>query len=155
METEALTQRIPPEVVADLVSLAWQTFVGSELVPVEPVQSRDTEAVMCSSISIGGPWSATVVLHFSRELAFAGTATVLGMEVAELEEADVRDILGELANIVGGNVKGFVSDSDSDWSLSLPVVSDGMQSVPGSKLATEVAFLCDGGHIGCQIREHA
>lgn len=155
METDQLTQRIPPEVVADLVSLAWQTFVGTELIPVEPTASSTTEAVMCSSISIGGPWSATVVMHFSRTLAFAGTATVLGMEADEVEEADVRDILGELANIVGGNVKGFVSDDHNDWTLSLPVVSDGFQSVPGSRLATEVVFDCGGARIGCQIREMA
>ena len=153
MDTEELTQRIPPEVVADLVSMAWQTFVGSELETIEAVPAGE-QPVMCASISIGGPWSATVVLYFSRVIAFSGTATVLGMEPGEVEEADVRDIIGELANIVGGNVKGFVSDADSDWSLSLPVVSDGMLSVPGSRLATEVLFLCDGEFLGCQIREH-
>ena len=154
METDELTQRIPPEVVADLVSMAWQTFVGSELEIVEAVPAAE-QPIMCSSISIGGPWSATVVLYFSRAIAFSGTATVLGMEPDELDEADVRDIIGELANIVGGNVKGFVSDADSDWSLSLPVVSDGMLSVPGSRLATEVLFICDGEFLGCQVREHA
>ena len=153
METDELTQRIPPEVVADLVSMAWQTFVGSELETVEAVPAGD-RPIMCSSIAVGGPWSATVVLYFSRAIAFSGTATVLGMEPDEVDEADVRDIIGELANIVGGNVKGFVSDADSDWTLSLPVVSDGTLSVPGSRLATEVVFLCDGEFIGCQIREH-
>ena len=155
METDELTQRIPPEVVADLVSMAWQTFVGTELEMIEAVAAADQAPVMCSSISIGGPWSATVVLYFARKIAFSGTATVLGIDADELEEADVHDIIGELANIVGGNIKGFVSDSDSDWTLSLPVVSDGMQSVPRSRLATEVLFLCDGEFIGCQVREHA
>jgi chemotaxis protein CheX len=154
METDELTQRIPPEVVADLVSMAWQTFVGSELEIVEAVAAAE-QPIMCSSISIGGPWSATVVLYFSRAIAFSGTATVLGIEPDDLDEADVRDIIGELANIVGGNVKGFVSDADSAWSLSLPVVSDGMLSVPGSRLATEVLFICDGEFLGCQVREHA
>ena len=155
METDELTRRIPPEVVADLVSMAWQTFVGSELEMVEAVAAAEHGQVMCSSISIGEAWTATVVLYFSRKIAFSGTATVLGMEPDELDEGDVRDIIGELANIVGGNIKGFVSDADSDWTLSLPVVSDGMQSVPGSRLATEVLFLCDGEFIGCQVREHA
>lgn len=155
MDTDELTQRIPPEIVADLVSLAWQTFVGSELVPVEAAGPADPDRVVCSSISIGGPWSATVLFHCSRHLAVVGAAAVLGMEPDELEEADMLDIIGELANIIGGNVKGFVSDADSEWSLSLPVVSEGMQTVPGSRLATEVAFVCDGDLVGCQIREHA
>jgi len=132
-----------------------QTFIGTELVPVDAVGPTEPESVVCSSISIGGPWSATVLFHCSRTLACSGAATVLGMTLDELEEADMLDIIGELANIIGGNVKGFVSDADSEWSLSLPVVSDGMQTVPGSRLATEVAFLCDGELIGCQVREHA
>jgi chemotaxis protein CheX len=154
METDELTQRVPQEVVADLVSMAWQTFVGSELEIVDAVASPDRQQVLCSSIAIGGPWSATVVLYFARSLAFAGTATILGIEPDELEEADVHDTIGELANIVGGNLKGFVSDTDSEWSLSLPVVSEGMQSVPGSRLATEVIFRCGGELLGCQLREH-
>ncbi len=155
MDTDELTQRIPPEIVADLVSLAWQTFVGSELIPVETGAPIDPDQMVSSAISIGGPWSATVVLHCSRVLARNGAASVLGMEPAELEDADMLDIVGELANIIGGNVKGFVSDADSEWSLSLPVVSEGMQSVPGSRLATEVAFLCEGETISCEVREHA
>lgn len=155
MDTDELTQRIPPEIVADLVSVAWQTFVGTELVPVEAVGPTDPDSVVCSAISIGGPWSATVLFHCNRVLAREGAATVLGMDPDEMDEADMLDIIGELANIIGGNVKGFVSDSDSEWSLSLPVVSEGMQIVPGSRLATEVAFMCDGQLIGCQIREHA
>lgn len=155
METDELTQRIPPEVVADLVSMAWNTFVGSELELIEAVPDVEQRPVMCSSIAIGGPWSATIVMYFTRELAFSGTATVLGMEPDELDPADVRDIIGELANIVGGNIKGFVSDADAEWTLSLPVVSESMQTVPGSRLATEVLFVCDGEFIGCQVREHA
>jgi chemotaxis protein CheX len=156
MDTDELTQRIPPDVVADLVSTAWQTFVGeTDMIPVEATSPAPGANVLCSSIAIGGPWSATLLLHCTSNLARVATATVLGMELDELDPADVRDIIGELANIVGGNVKGFVSDADSEWTLSLPVVSEGIQSVPGSRLATEISFLCQGELIGCQIREHA
>lgn len=155
MDTDELTQRIPPEIVADLVSLAWQTFVGTELIPVETGGPVDADQMVSSAISIGGPWAATVVFHCSMTVARIGAATVLGMEPAEMEDSDVLDIVGELANIIGGNVKGFVSDADSEWSLSLPVVSEGMQLVPGSRLATEVAFLCEGEPISCEVREHA
>ena len=156
MDTDELTQRIPPEVIADLVSMAWQTFVGEcYMEPVEPESLPDGADIVCSSISIGGPWSATLLLFCSAELAASTTAAVLGMEPDEVEQADVHDIVGELANIIGGNIKGFVSDSSGEWSLSLPVVSAGMHTVPGSRLATEIAFRCDGQLLGCQIREHA
>lgn len=153
MQTGELTYGAAPEVVAELVSMAWSTFVGCELAQVdEHVTSND---VMCASISISGPWSATLLLYCDRVVASASTASVLGMDPAEVEQADVRDIMGELANIIGGNLKGAVSDDNTAWKLSLPVVSDGMQTVPGSKLTTELAFIGPWGTIGCQVREHA
>jgi CheY-specific phosphatase CheX len=153
MQTGELTYGAAPEVVAELVSMAWSTFVGSELAQIDDMVAM--EHAMCSSISIHGPWSATLLLFCDAQVAFASTASVLGMEPGEVEKADVLDIMGELANIIGGNLKGAVSDDNVAWKLSLPVVSDGMQTVPGSKLTTELAFIGPWGTIGCQVREHA
>jgi chemotaxis protein CheX len=153
MQTGELTYGAAPEIVAELVSMAWSTFVGSELAPIDDVVS--TDHVMCSSISIHGPWSATLLLFCDEQVAVASTAAVLGMEIHEVEKADVLDIMGELANIIGGNLKGAVSDDQAAWKLSLPVVSEGMQTVPGSQLTTELGFIGPWGSIGCQVREHA
>ena len=153
MQTGELTYGAAPEMVAELVSLAWSTFVGNEIGRVDDEVA--TTDVMCSSISIHGPWSATLLLYCQQQVATASTASVLGMDPAEVEQGDVRDIMGELANIIGGNLKGAVSDDNATWKLSLPVVSDGMQTVPGSKLTTQLAFIGPWGLIGCQIREHA
>ncbi|MCB0998687.1 MAG: chemotaxis protein CheX [Acidimicrobiales bacterium] len=153
MQTGELTHGAAPDVVAELVSLAWSTFVGCELAPTDEVNHG--ERVMCSSISIHGPWSATFLLYCDTEVATASAASVLGMDPSEIESADVRDIMGELANIIGGNLKGAVSDDHTSWKLSLPVVSDGMQTVPGSKLTLELGFVGPWGSIGCQVHEHA
>ncbi len=153
MQTGELTYGAAPEMVAELVSMAWSTFVGCEIAPIDDVVP--TDSVMCSSIAITGPWSATLLLYCDRTIATTTTAAVLGMDPAEVEQADVRDIMGELANIIGGNLKGAISDDSGEWKLSLPVVSDGMQTVPGSKPVAELAFIGAWGTIGCQVREHA
>jgi chemotaxis protein CheX len=153
MSNDQITCTPSPELVGDLVSLAWSTFVGTEVFQVESF-ALDGD-IVCSSISIGGPWSATVLLFCRRELADRCTSTVLGLEPSELADEDVHDIMGELANIIGGNLKGIVSDPDHTWTLSLPVVSNGMQTVPGSRLVTDLLVLCDGEPLGCHVREHA
>jgi chemotaxis protein CheX len=154
MATSQHALLIPAEVVSELVQLAWQSFFGSELESIEPDPIVGDD-VVCASISIGGPWNATLLLHCARPLARGGTAAMLDIEPAELADADVHDIMGELANIIGGNLKGVVSDGDAAWTLSLPVVSNSLQTVPGSKLAVHVGFLSDGESIGCQVFEHA
>ncbi len=43
-------------------------------------------------------------------MAVASTASVLGMALHEVETAEPFDIVGELADIIGGHCKGAVSD---------------------------------------------
>ncbi|MCU1397239.1 MAG: hypothetical protein JWN62_348 [Acidimicrobiales bacterium] len=149
------TSNISPWAIADtldeLVSLAWTTFIGSDLVRVD---ARDLGPdVVCASISISGPSSATVLFFAEPALARWATSVVLDSPPVELSDADIHDVFGEIVNIVGGNVKGVVSDGEQQWALSLPVVSNAMQSAPGSRPAAVTCFLAEGGTMGCQILE--
>jgi hypothetical protein len=80
---------------------------------------------------------------------------VLGLEAGEPAEVDIHDVMGELVNIIGGNLKGMIGDAEVGWRLSLPLVSSSMQNAPGGRLVAEVSFLTDGGALGCQILEHS
>ena len=153
MQTQFHPDMISADVIVDLVGVAWQTFVGVEPIPVGDVDLP--AASVSASISIGGPWQGTVLLHCSRTVAVGAAEATLGIPAAELDEADVSDILGELANILGGNLKGFASADESGWTLSLPVVSAGDQIVPGSRGLVRVGFSCEGEPLVCEVREHA
>lgn len=153
MQTQFHPDLMSAEIIVDLVGVAWQTFVGVEPIPTDDVELPDD--TVCASIAIGGPWQGTVLLHCSRAAAVDAAVAALGMPAAELEDADVSDILGELVNILGGNLKGIASGDEVGWTLSLPVVSNGVQAVPGSREIAQVAFVCQGEPLVCQVREHA
>jgi len=136
-----------------LVCLAWSTFIGDELTRVE--NHPWSEDVVCSSIAISGPSHATVMFFADASVARSGTSLVLGIPAEDLSDADIHDVFGEIVNIIGGNLKGVVSDDQGDWRLSLPVVSNAMQHAPGGRLVAEVCFETDGRNIGCQILEHS
>jgi chemotaxis protein CheX len=140
------------DTVGGLVCLAWSTFIGAELTPVDGKAAVDS--VVCSSIAISGPSNATVMFFAETAVARGGTSQVLGIAAEDLDDADIHDVFGEIVNIIGGNIKGVVSDEPGDWRLSLPVVSNAMQHAPGSRLVAEVCFVTDDGTIGCQILEH-
>lgn len=152
MQTDNATPWAITDTLDGLVTLAWTTFIGTDVVRVDSRELGDR--VVCSSISISGPSSATVLFFTDSALAHAGASTVLDIPAGELTDADVHDVMGEIVNIIGGNLKGVVSDEDSEWSLTLPVVSNAMQTSPGARLAAEVHFLTEGGIMGCQIFEH-
>ena len=61
---------------------------------------------LSSWVDVVGPWTGTVVLTTGRETAAELTRALLGEHApAELEDEDVDDAFGEIANVVGGNVK--------------------------------------------------
>jgi chemotaxis protein CheX len=69
-----------------------------------------------------GPWTGTVVLTTGRETAAGLTRALLGEHApAELEDEDIVDAFGEIANVVGGNVKAALPGPSA---LSLPDVGD-------------------------------
>ncbi len=101
---------------------------------------------LTGSVHITGGWSGSVTVRAGHELASRVAAAMFMMEPGEASDEDVRDAFGELANMVGGNVKGMMPNSEA---LSLPVVTDGLDAVsciPGAQLVTEAHYESDAGH---------
>ena len=98
---------------------AWIALVGEDEVLL-PVPADLPPAVVSSWVDIVGPWTGTVVLTAGRETAAELTRALLGEATpAELEQEDVDDAFGEIANVVGGNVKAALPGPSG---LSLPDV---------------------------------
>ena len=78
-----------------------------------------------AAVNFGGEVVGTLGLHASREFAFSIAGTMLGMEAAELDEEEVKDVLGELSNIVSGNLKSDFLDADLACVISPPAITRG------------------------------
>ncbi|ATE53893.1 chemotaxis protein CheX [Actinosynnema pretiosum] len=74
---------------------------------------------LTASVSIVGAWDGHLVVSTSKAGAQDVASVMLMMSHEELTDDDVSDALGELANVVGGNVKSLVP---SPAKLSLPRV---------------------------------
>jgi chemotaxis protein CheX len=72
-----------------------------------------------SSVSITGSWNGVVVYASSTAAARKAAAAFLAMGEDEIGPEDLSDVLGELANIVGGNIKAMLPPGSL---LSLPQV---------------------------------
>lgn len=126
--------------LADIVGYTWQTFVGEELgepIPVAALTPGEAP-VPCATISIGGTWTATLAVTMANDLVAQFASALLACPSDELDPADVADAFGELANVVGGNVKGLIEDASA--TLSLPVVSSSPPAITGGQLTIQVGF---------------
>ncbi len=70
-------------------------------------------------VGMAGSHKGMLAIHIPEPVAMAITSNFLGLEVDAINE-DVQDAIGELANMLGGNVKSFLTETGSDIKLSLP-----------------------------------
>ena len=105
---------------ADVESIAgevWASVVRDRA--LAPATGPGTDTLVVGAVSIGGAWRGWVTLEMPVATAVSVTALMLGAGQAALGRAEVEDALGELANMVGGNVKSLVPAPSV---LGLPVV---------------------------------
>lgn len=69
----------------------------------EPVRPDVT-----ACITLAGGWNGTLTLECGHDQARSFAAAMLGSAPEELETPDIADAIGELANIVAGNLKALL-----------------------------------------------
>ncbi len=82
------------------------------------------ENCVTAMVGLAGTFSGLVSLHSPLRQALAITSGMLGQDVAEFND-DVRDALGEIANMIAGSFKQHLSKGGSDIRLSTPSVVSG------------------------------
>jgi chemotaxis protein CheX len=106
--TPVISSLLDEATVQEIADQAWAALVGEEEVLV-PLPGELPEDSLSSWVDVVGPWTGTVVLSCGRLAALQLTRALLREHApAELDEEDVADALGELANVVGGNVKAVL-----------------------------------------------
>lgn len=77
-------------------------------------------------IGLAGTHKGILAIHVPYTVAMAITSSFLMMDVTEIDE-DVHDAIGEVANMLGGNVKTILSEKGRDIDLSLPSTISGAE----------------------------
>lgn len=125
------TPVLAPEDLAAITADVWAAFLLSAdaepLLPVAPVPLAG-DAVH-ATVQVTGSWTGRIDLALGAASADLATRTLLRLPAdVPAQPADVADAVGELANMVGGNVKSLVPAPSS---LGLPVVGRGTFPVGG------------------------
>ena len=113
--------------VAESITDVFDTMFSATLKPSESVTSESLEGIRnVGSVSFAGDVTGMVSIHVSETFARELAAEMLGMEAEEVEgDEEVRDMLGEVGNIVGGNLKSSFTDAGLTCVLSTPSFTTG------------------------------
>ncbi|MEE4263721.1 MAG: flagellar motor switch protein FliN [Desulfobacteraceae bacterium] len=119
---------IKSHVVASIIDV-FDTMFSATLEHADSVTSESLEGIRnVGSVSFSGDVTGMVSIHVSETFAREMAAEMLGMEAGEIEgDEKVRDMLGEVGNIVGGNLKASFTDAGLSCVLSTPSFTTGTE----------------------------
>lgn len=140
------------EDLTGLTAGVWEAFLGLSCEEGPPGDVAHGIS-WTSSVSVSGGWNGSIALAFPAHLAAAVAGAMFGMGPDEVTDEEVGDAIGELANIIGGNIKGMV---DEPCQLSLPVVAFGGNlrvRTPGTTLLSDVTLVSEGESFSVTVSE--
>ena len=129
-----------------IVSALIETFDAMMSLDVKTVETDVLEELdddrMVGSIHFGGEVVGVMSIHLSNSFARSVTAAMLGIETGEIKSKDeVKDVIGELANIVAGNLKTEFLNSDLTCIVSTPSITSGSDfKIDPVDIATPITF---------------
>ncbi len=128
--------------MVDMTNQIWAGMLQMELKPNAEIKGGAHGIGAC--VLITGAWEGAVRVDCSLNLGRMATARFLGIDPSEVEIDQIRDAMGELANMSAGSVKPLLP---KPCQISLPSVADGTDytlSVPQGEVMLETGFEYEG-----------
>jgi len=131
---------VSPDDVCIIAQDVWASFlhVHIDQVLVDEAALAGRSSVV-GAVRVTDAWFGAVVLELTPGLARQVAGTMFATNPDMVTDAEVVDALGELTNMIGGNVKSLLPAPSQ---LSLPMVAESVwpTSVPGSVAVCRIAF---------------
>ena len=105
-----------------IVKNIWDSILGLEIEPVEDPVPGESRYMLTSYIFIFGAWEGALSLDCSKEFASQASSIMFDIPAEKLKAEDIQDTMGELANMLGGNIKSLLP---KPCRLSFPAVVEG------------------------------
>jgi chemotaxis protein CheX len=140
MQTE-----VSVELLAQIVESVFTTMMDLEVSPSDAPWNPSGDR-LTSTVYLTGEWNGAVLFDCNPRQACQFAGRILSMDPPAIVDDDVRDVLGELANMIGGNMKCGMT---TGVSLSMPTVMEGRDydmRICGSQVLERIAFQCADGH---------
>lgn len=144
--------KVHREDVEAVVASVFATMMSLDARPA-PEPCPGTAGMLTASVYLTGEWSGAACLYVEPARACFYAARFLGMPAADAVDDDVRDVMGELANMIAGNLKCTLAPGIR---VSVPSVTDGSEysvRVCGAREVCRAGFDTDVGQCWISVIE--
>ena len=138
-----MSGEVPAQKLQEITKNVWSMVLGFRIQPVAFDQGKvSAQEFVLGKVTISGTWQGAVTLGCSSALARRAAAAMFGKAPAEADAGEIRDALGELTNMIGGNFKTLLK---GDCKLSVPNVVDTVPFGAMNPAPEQQWFECEGG----------
>jgi chemotaxis protein CheX len=102
---------------------------------------RGGDKVISGTVRVSGSWNGSITLYCFTELAEQAASIMFDTPASSLAGDEISDAIGELANMIGGNVRALLPEP---CQLSLPTVHRGTYDAQGNQVLYELGFTSQG-----------
>lgn len=134
----------------------FNTMIFMDISPEDPL-TEEKQVLGChisAMIGLTGDFSAMLGIHCPEAVGLAITGAMLGIELDEID-ADVKDALGEITNMIAGGLKERFSEEDMNLELAIPTAIAGKSytiSSPTRSNRIVIPFVVEQGQFFVEIK---
>jgi chemotaxis protein CheX len=131
----------------------FKTMMGIEPTMDKPILKSTVEHLYDVSgvIGLSGEAQGTIAISFSKVTALRVVSKMLGVEL-KIVNSDLTDGIGEIANIIAGYAKQYLTDYKISISLPNVVIGSGHELVsPTSVNVIVVPYNCELGEFAIEV----
>jgi chemotaxis protein CheX len=136
--------QIGPAEISHYVASIWGSLLGLGVKPADTSLPGQKSDYVTGCVQLTGAWEGAVTLDCPAGLARQAARVMFGAEPTETTTEQVHDVVAELTNMIGGNLKALLP---GPLFLCLPAVADGSDyalRVLGGHVISQAGFECEG-----------
>ncbi len=138
--------------IQQYTQLVCSTILGIEVHPLPGQYETSPSETFTGSVQITGKWNGGLLLSLPSSLVDKLAETLFSLESGKASTEDRKDAVGELINMIGGNIKALLPQP---CTLSVPHLGPEGQNLnfPSAKRVTHCQFKCQGKTFGLSMYE--
>ncbi|MDK2847369.1 MAG: chemotaxis protein CheX [Desulfuromonadales bacterium] len=134
--------------ISDATQEIFQSMLMAEARPSTPLSTRSNvfKDSVSGLVGLAGNYRGMLAIHVPNAVAMSITSKFLFMDVEEIND-DVKDAIGELANMLAGSVKSMLTETGTGLKLAIP------SAISGTEYEVECLSDSDGAIVPFNIDE--
>ena len=144
------------KIISETTEEIFNCMIFIDVAAQPPLESgkQVLECHVSAMIGLTGDLTAMLGIHCPENVGLAIGGAMLGMELEEID-ADVKDALGEISNMLAGGIKERISSEHINLELAIPTAVAGKSytiSAPKGSQRVVVPFTVDQGQFFVEIK---